>query len=308
MPQQESRPITRLRTCADCETIGNTQPESELKAVKISELTVSNDLPFAFISGPCQIESRDHALKVAEALERICDKLEVPFIFKSSFDKANRTSVDAARGVGIDAGLEILEEIRRELDCPVLTDVHSITDIEAAAEVVDILQIPAFLCRQTDLLLAAGNSGAAINVKKGQFLAPWDMENVAAKIASTGNEKILLCERGASFGYNTLVSDLRSLPIMARTGYPVVYDATHSVQEPGGKGAASGGKREFATALARAAVAVGVAALFAEAHDDPDNAPSDGPNMLPLEWVEPTLCELKQIDEIAKSHDNAYGH
>ena len=279
-----------------------------VRAVTINNLTIANDAALAFISGPCQIESRDHALKTAEILAKTADDAATPFIFKSSFDKANRSSLESQRGVGIVEGLEILAEVRAQFGCPVLTDIHAADQITAAAEAVDVLQIPAFLCRQTDLLLAAGHSGKAINVKKGQFLAPWDMENVAAKIASTGNENILLCERGASFGYNTLVSDFRSLPIMRRTGYPVVFDATHSVQEPGGLGAASGGKREFATALARAAAAVGVAAIFAEAHDDPDRAPSDGPNMLPLEWVAPLLDELRRIDEITKNREEKFGY
>ncbi|WP_176592402.1 3-deoxy-8-phosphooctulonate synthase [Sphingobium sp. EM0848] len=268
--------------------------------VSIGPVTVGNDLPFVLISGPCQIESRDHAMKMAERLSGAATKAGVPFVFKSSFDKANRTSVSGKRGVGIDAGLAILSEVKAHFGCPVLTDVHEAGQVEAAAEAVDILQIPAFLCRQTDLLLAAGKTGAVINVKKGQFLAPWDMAAVAQKVASTGNERILLTERGASFGYNTLVSDMRSLPVMAQTGYPVVFDATHSVQQPGGLGSASGGQREFAPVLARSAVAAGVAAIFAEAHDDPDNAPSDGPVMLPVEWVGPLLEKLKAIDGAVK--------
>ncbi|MBU2016411.1 MAG: 3-deoxy-8-phosphooctulonate synthase, partial [Alphaproteobacteria bacterium] len=244
--------------------------------VKVGPITIGNDLPFVLISGPCQIESRDHALFMADALARIAGQAGVPFIFKSSFDKANRTSVSGQRGVGIDAGLAILAEVKATLGCPVLTDVHDAGQVEAAAQAVDILQIPAFLCRQTDLLLAAGHTGAVINVKKGQFMAPWDMAAVAQKVASTGNDRILLTERGASFGYNTLVSDMRALPVMGETGYPVIFDATHSVQQPGGLGSASGGWREFAPVLARSAVAAGVAAIFAEAHQDPDNAPSDG--------------------------------
>ncbi len=270
------------------------------KHVQVGSVTIGNDLPFVLISGPCQIESRDHALFMAEALARAAARVGVPFVFKSSFDKANRTSVSGKRGVGIDAGLAILAEVKAALGCPVLTDVHEASQVEVAAEAVDILQIPAFLCRQTDLLIAAGKTGAVVNVKKGQFLAPWDMAAVAQKVASTGNERILLTERGASFGYNTLVSDMRSLPVMAETGYPVVFDATHSVQQPGGLGSASGGQREFAPVLARSAVAAGVAAVFAEAHDDPDNAPSDGPVMLPLEWVAPMLERLKAIDEVVK--------
>ncbi|AEG49688.1 2-dehydro-3-deoxyphosphooctonate aldolase [Sphingobium chlorophenolicum L-1] len=268
--------------------------------VSIGPVTVGNDLPFVLISGPCQIESRDHAMMMAERLSGAAAKAGVPFIFKSSFDKANRTSVSGQRGVGIDAGLAILAAVKAAFGCPVLTDIHEAGQVAAAAEAVDILQIPAFLCRQTDLLLAAGRTGAVVNVKKGQFLAPWDMAAVAQKVASTGNERILLTERGASFGYNTLVSDMRSLPVMAQTGYPVVFDATHSVQQPGGLGSASGGQREFAPVLGRSAVAAGVAAVFAEAHDDPDNAPSDGPVMLPVEWVGPLLEKLKAIDEVVK--------
>jgi len=270
------------------------------KHVSIGPVTVGNDLPFVLISGPCQIESRDHAMMMAERLSGIAARKGVPFIFKSSFDKANRTSVSGQRGVGIDAGLAILAEVKAAFGCPVLTDVHEAGQVEAAAQAVDILQIPAFLCRQTDLLLAAGRTGAVVNVKKGQFLAPWDMAAVAQKVASTENERILLTERGASFGYNTLVSDMRALPVMAQTGYPVVFDATHSVQQPGGLGSASGGQREFAPVLARSAVAAGVAAIFAEAHDDPDHAPSDGPVMLPIEWVGPMLETLKAIDGAVK--------
>jgi 2-dehydro-3-deoxyphosphooctonate aldolase (KDO 8-P synthase) len=252
------------------------------------------------ISGPCQIESRSHALEVAQALREISQRTGVPIIYKSSFDKANRTSASAARGIGIDSGLQILSDVREATGMPVLTDVHTAEQCAAAAQAVDVLQIPAFLCRQTDLLLAAGETGRAINVKKGQFLAPWDMANVAAKIASTGNHNILLCERGVSFGYNTLVSDMRALPIMARTGYPVVFDATHSVQQPGGQGTSSGGQREFAPVLARAALAVGVAAVFIETHPDPDHAPSDGPNMIPLREMEALITRLAAFDRLAK--------
>ncbi|MFG1480061.1 3-deoxy-8-phosphooctulonate synthase [Xanthobacter sp. V4C-4] len=271
------------------------------KHVTAGNVTFGNDLAFAFISGPCQIESREHAFRIAQVLKDETDKAGVPFIFKASYDKANRTSLKGHRGIGIDEGLKILAEVRAEFGCPVLTDIHDIEQARIAGKVVDIIQIPAFLCRQTDLLLAAGETGAVVNVKKGQFLAPWDMANVADKIASTGNERILLCDRGTSFGYNTLVSDFRGLPIMAQTGYPIVFDATHSVQEPGGRGGSSGGKRDFAPALARAAVAVGVAAVFAEAHNDPDHAPSDGPNMLPLEWIGPLLRDLTALDAIAKA-------
>jgi 2-dehydro-3-deoxyphosphooctonate aldolase (KDO 8-P synthase) len=274
---------------------------TEPKHVKVGAVTFGNDLPFVLISGPCQIESHDHAMRMADALQHIAAEAGVPFIFKSSFDKANRTSVSGRRGVGIDAGLRILADVKATLGCPVLTDIHGPEQVEAAAQAVDILQIPAFLCRQTDLLVAAGKTGAVINVKKGQFLAPWDMAAVAQKVASTGNERILLTERGASFGYNTLVSDMRALPTMAHTGYPVVFDATHSVQQPGGLGTASGGQREFAPVLARSAVAAGVAAIFAEAHDDPDNAPSDGPVMLPLGWVAPMLKTLRAIDQVVKA-------
>lgn len=269
-------------------------------AVTAGSVTFANDRPFVLISGPCQIESRDHALRTAAVLAEATAKAGIPFVFKSSYDKANRTSLKGQRGIGLAAGLAILDEVRTRFGCPVLTDIHDIEQAQRAAEVVDIIQIPAFLCRQTDLLLAAGATGKVVNVKKGQFLAPWDMANVADKIASTGNRNILLCERGTSFGYGALISDFRGLPVMAETGYPVVYDATHSVQEPGGRGTSSGGKRIFAPALARAAMAVGCAAVFAEAHDDPDNAPSDGPNMLPLTWIPGFLADLKALDEIAK--------
>jgi 2-dehydro-3-deoxyphosphooctonate aldolase (KDO 8-P synthase) len=268
--------------------------------VRVGPVTIGNDLPVVFLCGPCQIESRAHALETASALAEMARAAGVPLIYKSSFDKANRTSVSAARGVGMAEGLAILAEVRDATGLPVLTDVHAPEHCAPAAEAVDVLQIPAFLCRQTDLLLAAGGTGRAINVKKGQFLAPWDMVNVAAKIASTGNGNILLCERGASFGYNTLVSDMRALPIMARTGYPVVFDATHSVQQPGGQGTSSGGQREFAPVLARAAASVGVAALFIETHADPDAAPSDGPNMIPLREMPALLARLAAFDRLAK--------
>lgn len=269
--------------------------------ISVGPVTFGNDLPFVLISGPCQIESRDHVLFMADALAKAANAAAVPFVFKSSFDKANRTSVSGQRGIGIDAGLRILSDVGEAFGCPVLTDVHEASQVEAVAQAVDILQIPAFLCRQTDLLLAAGRSGAVVNVKKGQFLAPWDMAAVAQKVASTGNDRVLLTERGASFGYNTLVSDMRSLPIMAQTGCPVIFDATHSVQQPGGLGSASGGQREYAPLLARSAVAAGVAAIFAEAHQDPDNAPSDGPVMLPLEWMAPMLKQLVAIDALVKA-------
>jgi 2-dehydro-3-deoxyphosphooctonate aldolase (KDO 8-P synthase) len=267
----------------------------------VGDIALGNDLPFVLIAGPCQIESEAHALEVAAALAEMTRAAGIPLIYKSSYDKANRTAHTAQRGVGMAAGLEILARVRETHGVPVLTDVHAPEQCAPAARAVDVLQIPAFLCRQTDLLLAAGETGKAINVKKGQFLAPWDMANVAAKIASTGNHNILLCERGASFGYNTLVSDFRALPIMARTGYPVVFDATHSVQQPGGQGSASGGQREFAPVLARAALAVGVAALFMETHPDPDSAPSDGPNMIALRDMPALLARFKALDALTKS-------
>ena len=272
-----------------------------MSMIRIGDLDVGNDRRFTLISGPCQIESGTHANDMADALHALCQARGIGLIYKSSFDKANRTSLGAARGIGMDKGLEILDGIRRRLGIPVLTDVHAPEQCRIVAEAVDVLQIPAFLCRQTDLLLAAGETGAAINVKKGQFLAPWDMKNVAAKIASTGNERILLTERGTSFGYNTLVNDMRGLPIMAQTGYPIVFDATHSVQQPGGLGGASGGQREFAPVLARAAIAIGVAAVFIEAHQDPDHAPSDGPTMIPLDQMAALLDNLLAFDQLAKA-------
>lgn len=270
------------------------------RMVTVGDVRIGNDQPFVLIAGPCQIESLDHARMMAERIAESCAPTGTRFIYKSSFDKANRTSVDTPRGVGMEQGLEILSRIREEFGCPVLTDVHEAAQCAIAAQAVDVLQIPAFLCRQTDLLLAAGKTGVAINVKKGQFLAPWDMKNVAAKIASTGNERILLTERGASFGYNMLASDMRALPIMAETGYPVVFDATHSVQLPGGLGGASGGQRQFVAPLARAACAVGIAAVFIETHEDPDNAPSDGPNMVPVDELAALLAALAAHDRLAK--------
>jgi 2-dehydro-3-deoxyphosphooctonate aldolase (KDO 8-P synthase) len=275
--------------------------DAEQRIVRVGAIEIGNDRPFVLIAGPCQIESRSHALEVADALCGLSVATGVGVIYKSSYDKANRTSAGAARGIGMAQGLAILAEVRERFGLPVLTDVHAADQCAPAAEAVDVLQIPAFLCRQTDLLLAAGETGRAINVKKGQFLAPWDMVHVAAKIASTGNHNILLCERGASFGYNTLVSDMRSLPILARTGYPVVFDATHSVQQPGGQGATSGGQREFAPVLARAALAVGAAALFIETHEDPDRAPSDGPNMIALRDMPALIARLKAYDDLTKS-------
>jgi 2-dehydro-3-deoxyphosphooctonate aldolase (KDO 8-P synthase) len=268
--------------------------------VAIGAFKVGNDLPFTLIAGPCAIEGRDHALKIAEELVAITAKRKIPFVYKSSFDKANRTSASSPRGIGIDEGLAILAEVRAAHGCPVLTDVHLPEQCVPVAQAVDVLQIPAFLCRQTDLLLAAAATGKAINVKKGQFLAPWDMKNVVAKIIDAGNPNAMICERGASFGYNTLVSDMRSLPILAETGCPVVFDATHSVQQPGGQGATSGGQREFVPVLARAAIAVGVAAVFMETHPEPDTAPSDGPNMVPLAELPALLDRLVAFDKLAK--------
>jgi len=269
--------------------------------VSVSGVRFGNALPFALIAGPCQLESRDHALEMATALKEIASRLGLGLVYKTSFDKANRTSASGARGLGLEKSLPIFAEIREKLGLPVLTDVHEAGQCARVAEVVDILQIPAFLCRQTDLLLAAAATGRVVNVKKGQFLAPWDMANVVAKVLAGGNRSILVTERGVSFGYNTLVSDMRALPILARTtGAPVIFDATHSVQQPGGKGTASGGEREFVPVLARAAVAVGVAGLFIETHQDPDRAPSDGPNMVPLGQMEPLLRTLVAFDRVAK--------
>jgi 2-dehydro-3-deoxyphosphooctonate aldolase (KDO 8-P synthase) len=271
-----------------------------MKTVTIGEISVSNTAPFALIAGPCQLESLDHARMLATRIAQAAEATDTPWIFKASYDKANRSSLKGKRGLGMDEGLTILSRIKAEFGVPVLTDIHTADQCAPVAQAVDVLQIPAFLSRQTDLLLAAGETGAALNVKKGQFLAPWDMENVAAKIASTGNTRIMLCERGASFGYNMLVSDMRSLPIMAQTGYPVVFDATHSVQLPGGQGTSSGGQREFVPPLARAAVAVGCAAVFIETHEDPDNAPSDGPNMVPIDQLEGLLSVMRKIDRVVK--------
>ncbi len=275
-----------------------------MKTVTVSasggDVAIAQDRPFVLIAGPCQLESHDHARMLAERIAAAAEAAGTRWIFKASYDKANRSSLEGRRGLGMEEGLKILGLIREEFGVPILTDVHGPEQCGPVAEVVDILQIPAFLCRQTDLLLAAGETGRAINVKKGQFLAPWDMGNVAEKIASTGNERILLCERGTSFGYNMLVSDFRSLPIMAGTGYPVVMDATHSVQMPGGQGKSTGGKREYVEPLARAALAVGAAAVFMEVHEDPDNAPSDGPNMVPLEDLGHILKGLKAIDALTK--------
>jgi len=268
--------------------------------VAVGAVRFANDAPLALIAGPCQMESRAHALEMAAALKEIAERLKIGLVFKTSFDKANRTSLAGARGIGLEPALAVFAEIRETTGLPVLTDVHEPAQCAILAEAVDILQIPAFLCRQTDLLIAAAETGKAVNVKKGQFLAPWDMQNVVAKITASGNPNVLVTERGASFGYNTLVSDMRALPLLAETGCPVIFDATHSVQQPGGQGTASGGEREFVPVLARAAVAVGVAGLFIETHQDPDKAPSDGPNMLPLAGLEALLRRLMDFDRLAK--------
>ncbi len=273
-----------------------------MKHVKIADLTVGNDLPLTIIAGPCQLETADHAQMIAGTMKEACDAAGAQYVFKASYDKANRTSLSGKRGMGIDSGLQVLEDIRKTMGIPVLTDVHTEAQCAIAAEAVDILQIPAFLCRQTDMLLAAGNTGKAVNVKKGQFLAPWEMPNIVTKIESTGNQNILLTERGTSFGYNTLVADMRSLPQMAQTGYPVVMDATHSVQQPGGQGGSSGGQREFAPVMARAAVSLGVGAVFIETHQDPDTAPSDGPNMIPLDQMGHLVDTLMRFDSLAKEN------
>lgn len=270
--------------------------------VRVGNLTIGNDLPLTLLAGPCVMESRDHALEMSHALVEMTQKLGMELIYKTSFDKANRTSLNGARGVGLKEALPVFAEIREKWGCPIVTDVHDALQCAPIAEVVDVLQIPAFLCRQTDLLLAAGNTGKALNVKKGQFLAPWDMKNVVKKIEETGNKNIMLCERGASFGYNTLVSDMRALPIMAELGYPVVFDATHSVQQPGGQGTSTGGQREFVPVLARAAISIGVAAVFIETHQDPDKAPSDGPNMVKLKDMPALLEMLMAFDHLSKSN------
>ncbi|TKW67771.1 MAG: 3-deoxy-8-phosphooctulonate synthase [Paracoccus denitrificans] len=272
-----------------------------MKSVQIGNFTCGNDQPLVIIAGPCQLETLDHALMIGEVMAKACADAGANYVFKASYDKANRTSLKGKRGAGIEEGLRMLETVRDRIGCPVLTDVHDPDQARTAGAVVDVIQIPAFLSRQTDLLLAAGESGAVVNVKKGQFLAPWDMPNVAEKVASTGNDKILLTERGVSFGYNTLVTDMRSLPIMAQSGYPVIMDATHAVAQPGGQGASSGGQREFAPVMARAAVAIGVAGVFMETHQDPDNAPSDGPNMIYLDQMPGLVASLMRFDALAKS-------
>jgi 2-dehydro-3-deoxyphosphooctonate aldolase (KDO 8-P synthase) len=272
-----------------------------IKTIRIKDLSLANDKPFVLIAGPCAMESRDHAFMMAEEIKKVTDRLGVGLIYKSSFDKANRTSLKAGRGIGLENALEIFADIGAEFGVPTITDVHAPEQCATVAQAVDVLQIPAFLCRQTDLLIAAAKTGKPLNVKKGQFLAPWDMKNVAAKIADSGNDNIMLCERGVTFGYNTLVNDMRALPQMAETGYPVVFDATHSVQQPGGKGTATGGDREMVPYLARSAVATGVvAAVFMEVHNAPDSAPSDGPNMVRLEQLEKVLKPVIEIDRIAK--------
>jgi len=276
----------------------------ENKIVKCGKLSISNSSPFILIAGPCQLENEKHAIDVASKLKEITQKLSIGLIYKTSFDKANRTSLKGQRGAGLEKSLPVFDKIRKDLKIPVLTDVHTIEQCKIISEHVDVLQIPAFLCRQTDLLVAAAKTGKIINVKKGQFLAPWDMVNVTKKIEDSGNKNILVTERGVSFGYNTLVSDMRSIPIMAKNGYPVVFDATHSVQQPGGMGDKSGGQREFVEYLARAAIAVGVAAVFMETHPDPDNAPSDGPNMVPLSKMPGLLNQLVEIDKLIKNGKN----
>ncbi|NHB77484.1 3-deoxy-8-phosphooctulonate synthase [Rhodobacter calidifons] len=272
-----------------------------MKDVKIGGLTVGNDRPLLVIAGPCQLESLDHAQMIAGQMAEACRAAGAQYVFKASYDKANRTSLSGKRGLGMETGLKILAAVRA-MGMPVLTDVHDAAQARAAAGVVDVIQIPAFLCRQTDLLLAAGETGAVVNIKKGQFLAPWDMANVAAKVASTGNDRILLTERGVSFGYNALVADMRALPIMARTGWPVVMDATHSVQQPGGQGSSSGGQREFAPVMARAAVSLGISGVFIETHEEPDRAPSDGPNMVPLHQMPSLVESLMEFDRLAKAN------
>ena len=274
------------------------------KIVKCEKLNISNSNPFTLIAGPCQLENEKHAVDVASKLKEITQKLNIGLIYKTSFDKANRTSLKGKRGAGLDRSLPVFDKIRKDLGIPILTDIHTIDQCAVVSKHVDVLQIPAFLCRQTDLLVAAAKTGRVVNVKKGQFLAPWDMVNVTKKIEDSGNKNILVTERGASFGYNTLVSDMRSIPIMAKNGYPVVFDATHSVQQPGGMGDKSGGQREFVEYLARAAVAVGVAAVFIETHPDPDNAPSDGPNMVPLSKMPNLLKQLVEIDKLVKNVKN----
>ncbi|MEK9560833.1 MAG: 3-deoxy-8-phosphooctulonate synthase [Pelagibacteraceae bacterium] len=272
------------------------------KQISLKKFNVSNDLPFFLISGPCQLENRDHAMFMAEEIKKITDKLKINLVYKTSFDKANRTSLKSERGIGLDKSIKVFEEIKRNFNLPILTDVHSPEQCNQVKNVVDIIQIPAFLCRQTDLLVSAAKTNLIVNIKKGQFLAPWDMKNVIKKISDSNNDNILVTERGVSFGYNTLVSDMRSISILKKEQYPVIFDATHSVQQPGGKGDSSGGEREFIYDLSKAAIAVGVAGLFLEVHDDPDNAPSDGPNMLKLSDLENFLNNIKKIDDLVKQN------
>ena len=272
------------------------------KQISLNKFNVSNDLPFFLISGPCQLENRDHAMFMAEEIKKITDKLQINLVYKTSFDKANRTSLKSERGIGLDKSIKVFEEIKRNFDLPILTDVHSPEQCNQVKNVVDIIQIPAFLCRQTDLLVSAAKTNLIVNIKKGQFLAPWDMKNVIKKISDSNNDNILVTERGVSFGYNTLVSDMRSISILKKEQYPVIFDATHSVQQPGGKGVSSGGEREFIYDLSKAAIAVGIAGLFLEVHDDPDNAPSDGPNMLRLSDLENFLNNIKKIDDLVKQN------
>ncbi len=278
---------------------------SAQRTVRIGDIDFANDAPIGVFAGPCQMESREHALEMASALKEISQKLGFGLVFKSSYDKANRTSLSGKRGIGLERALDVFAEVRETFGLPIVTDVHEPAHCARVAEVVDVLQIPAFLCRQTDLLVAAAKTGRVVKIKKGQFLAPWDMKNVVAKVVESGNENVLVTERGASFGYNTLVSDMRGLPIMAETGCPVIFDATHSVQQPGGQGTSSGGDRRFVPVLARAAVAVGVAGLFIETHQDPDNAPSDGPNMVPLDQFEGLMRDLMEFDVVAKRQAKA---
>ena len=271
-----------------------------MRRIALGKFEIANDRPLTIISGPCQLEGIDHSLMIAEQLAKACTEHGANFIFKGSFDKANRTSLSGKRGLGIDEGLRVMQEVKSQLGCPVITDIHTADQCATVAEVVDVLQIPAFLCRQTDLLLAAANTGAILNIKKGQFLAPWDMHNVLEKATSTGNQNVMACERGTSFGYNTLVADMRGIPEMGRNGFPVIMDATHSVQQPGGNGGSSGGQREFAPVMARCAVSLGIAGVFIESHEDPDNAPSDGPNMIYLDKIPSFIKSLMAFDKIAK--------
>ena len=299
-PGHKARDHIRSTVGAACYSLPMTDSTKPNASVTIGNVTFANDGAIALFAGPCQMESRAHALEMASALKEICGRLGIGLVYKTSFDKANRTSLKGRRGIGLEGALPVFAEIRESLRVPVVTDVHEAGQCAALAQVVDVLQIPAFLCRQTDLLIAAAKTGRAVKVKKGQFLAPWDMQNVVAKIADSGNPNVLVTERGSSFGYNTLVVDMRALPIMARIGCPVIFDATHAVQQPGGQGTASGGDRTFVPVLARAAVAVGVAGLFIETHQDPDNAPSDGPNMVPLDQFEGLVRDLMAIDAVVK--------